>query len=130
MVKTMRFSFALILFMSQIAVASNTPLSGTFSNVKKEATNGHKPTLHTKINLVVTINGDGQQLFLQCFDGNKAGFGKVTMLAKPKIVAEIKAGKECPSEKAEVQLDYEEAIVRFKSGWVYLPRGDIHVPIQ
>jgi hypothetical protein len=109
--------------------ASDTPLSGTFSNVKNTETSGYANSMKSKINLVVTIASGGQQFFIQCFKGEKAGFGVVTVLKTPQREAKIKAGPECPAREVVVQLDYEEAFVRIGSGFVYLPRGDIHVPI-
>jgi hypothetical protein len=110
--------------------ASDTPLSGTFSNVKNTEKSGYAASLKNKINLVVTLDRGGQQFFIQCFKGEKAGFGVVTVLKTPQRAAKIKAGPECPAREVLVELDYEEAFVRAGSGFVYLPRGNIHVPIS
>ena len=110
--------------------ASDPPLSGTFSNVLNKDTSGFTTSMKNKINLVVTLGRSGQQFFIQCFEGDKAGLGVVTVLKKPQRVAKIKAGPECPAQEVQVELDYEDAAVRTASGWVYLPRGNIHVPIE
>ncbi len=109
--------------------ASDTPLSGTFSNVKNTEMSGYTASMKNKINLVVTIGQGGQQFFIQCFEGEKAGLGVVTLLKTPQREAKVKAGPECPARNVVIQLDYEEAFVRIGSGFVYLPRGSIHVPI-
>ncbi|HEY3487334.1 MAG TPA: hypothetical protein VGL10_04660 [Gammaproteobacteria bacterium] len=112
------------------AYASNPPLSGTFSNVQNSDTGGFKTSMKNKINLVVTINQDGQQFFIQCFKEDKAGFGVTTLIKTPRLIAKINAGPECPASEVQVELGYENAAVRTDSGWIYLPRGNIHVPLE
>ena len=109
--------------------ASDTPLSGMFSNAASGYVEYMNPTLDTKINLIVTKNDSGQQFFIQCFKGNKAGFGVVTEFKVPLIKAVINAGPHCPASTLKVELDYNEAIVRSDSGWAHLMRGNIYVPI-
>jgi hypothetical protein len=96
--------------------ASDTPLSGTFSNVKNKEMSGYAASMKNKINLVVTIGPNGQQFFIQCFQGERAGFGVITVLKTPKREAKIKAGPECPRQEVVIQLDYEEAFVRVGGG--------------
>lgn len=110
--------------------ASFPPLSGTFSNVLNKETGGFTTSMKNKINLVVTINENGQQFFIQCFKGEKAGFGVITVVKTPQQITKIKAGPECPATEVQIELDYESAAVRTDNGWVYLPRGDIHVPLE
>jgi hypothetical protein len=76
------------------------------------------------------LNENGQQFFIQCFKGRKAGFGVVTIVKKPRFIAKIRAGPECPAREVQVELDYESAAVRTKSGWIYLPRDNIHIPLE
>jgi hypothetical protein len=110
--------------------ASNPPVSGTFSNVQIADTHGLKPSIKTKMNLIVTVNQDGQQFFIQCFKGDKAGFGVVTVIKQPQLKTKISVGPECPASEVEIELDYTGAIVRMASGWAYLPSGSIHVPLE
>ncbi len=121
---------AMLSFQALNAWASDTPLSGTFSNVKNTETSGYAASMKNKINLVVTVGQGGQQFFIQCFMGGKPGFGVLTVLKTPQREAKIKAGPECPEREVRIQLDYEEAFVRTGSGFVYLPRGNIYVPIE
>jgi hypothetical protein len=121
---------AMLSFPALFAWASDTPLSGTFSNVKNTETSGYASSLKSKVNLVVTIGQNGQQFFIQCFKGEKPGFGVVTVLKKPQREATIKAGPECPAREVVIQLDYEEAFLRIGNSFVYLPRGNIYVPIE
>jgi hypothetical protein len=114
---------------SLCAYASDPPVSGTFSNVQNSDTGGFKTSLKIKVNLVVTVNAEGQQFFIQCFKGDEPGFGVVTVVKQPQRTAKIKAGPECPAREVQVELDYENAAVRAASGWVYLPRASIHVPL-
>ena len=86
--------------------------------------------MKSKINLVVTVNHNGQKFFIQCFSAEKAGFGVITTFKIPQQTAKIKAGSECPTVDVQIELDYEGAIFRIGSGWGYLPRGDIYVPIE
>ncbi len=110
--------------------ASNPPLSGTFSNVQNKDTGGFTTSMKNKINLVVTVNQNGQQFFIQCFRGDKAGFGVVTVVKKPQLITKINASRECPASEVQIELDYENAAVRTDRGWVYLPRGNIYVPLE
>ncbi len=121
-VKIMRqYLLALVLLATQ-AGASNPPVSGLFSNASEHALDG-------TFNLVVVANERGQQFFIQCFKSGKAGFGMLTRLPKPKLNAIINADSVCPASKIEVNLDYEEAYVRFGGKHFALPRRGIHVPI-
>lgn len=86
--------------------------------------------MKTKINLVVTTNEDAQQFFIQCFKTDKAGFGVITVVRPPQRMTKIKAGPECPATEVQVELDYESATVRTEGGWIYLPRDNIHVPLE
>ena len=86
--------------------------------------------MKNKMNLVVTVNKAGQQFFIQCFKGEKAGFGVVTTLKTPRQITKIKAGPECPGPEVQVELDYENANIRTDKGWIYLPRDNIHVPLE
>ena len=110
--------------------ASDPPVSGTFSNVQNNDNGGFKTSLNNKINLVVTVNEQGQQFFIQCFNGDKAGFGVVTVVKQPRLVTKISAGPECPASEVQVELDYDSAAVRTANGWVYLRRASIHVPLE
>jgi hypothetical protein len=110
--------------------ASNPPVSGTFSNVQNTDTQGLKPSIKTKMNLIVTVNEGGQQFFIQCFKGEKAGFGVVTVIKQPQLQTKISAGPECPASEVEIELDYEGAIIRMANGWAYLPSGSVHVPLE
>ena len=76
------------------AWASDTPLSGTFSNLKNTARSGYAESMKNKINLIVTLGPGGQQFFIQCFKGDKPGFGVTPGLKSPQREAKIKA---CPS---------------------------------
>ncbi|WP_370978280.1 hypothetical protein [Agaribacterium sp. ZY112] len=123
--------------MPTAALASMTPISGSFSNTEKvlEKHSGLKEHLHSKtaqrINLLVTVNDEGQQFFIQCFRGGKAGFGVITNFKDRKISREeINAGPECPASKLRVLLDYEEAIISFGNDSLILMRGAIDVPIE
>jgi hypothetical protein len=113
-----------------IAHASDTPLSGTFSNTKNSDTGGYNTTLKSQINLVVTVNKSGQQFFIQCLKVGKAGFGTTTTFKAPQQTATIKAGPECPAKEIQVELDYEGVIIRVGERMGYLPRGNVHVPIE
>lgn len=124
------FVLAMLSFLVLPGWASETPLSGTFSNVKNTQTFGYAASMKNKINLVVTVGQGGQQFFIQCFMGEKPGFGVTTVFKTPQREAKIKAGPECPAREVAIQLDYEEAFVRIGSGFVYLPRGNIYVPIE
>jgi hypothetical protein len=124
-----RLALFVMLVLAVTSYASFAPLSGTFSNVKNTSTGGFTTTMKNKINLVVTINNNGQQFFIQCFQEDMPGFGVVTVLKIPKQIAKINAGPECPASEVQVELDYESANIRTKSGWVYLPRGEIYVPL-
>lgn len=123
------FSFLLMSFVAQANWASDMPLSGTFSNVKNKRALEYTESMRAPINLVVTIGSAGQQFFIQCFKGEQAGFGVVTVNKTPQQVTKIKAGAECPAREFEVELDYEEAFLRFGSRFISLPRGNIYVPI-
>ncbi len=125
-----RFFLPILLLSAIPAGASDTPLSGTYSNVTNTDTHGNETTMKNKINLVVTVNSKGQQFFIQCFSGKKAGFGVVTLFKSPQTIAKIKAGPECPAAEMQIELDYEGAVFRVGNGWGYLPRGAIHVPIE
>ena len=120
----------ILLLVTTTSHASDTPLSGTYSNVQNSDTGGYATTLKSKINLVVTVNKNGQQFFIQCFNGGKVGFGVITNLKTPQQTARIKAGSECPASEIQIELDYEGANFRIGSGWGYLPRGNIYVPIE
>jgi len=122
--------FIVLLLIASTSRASNTPLSGTYSNVKNKNTGGYTTTMKNKMNLVVTVNNMGQQFFIQCFNAEKAGFGAITTFKTPQTTVKIKAGPECPAAEVQIELDYEGAIFRIGNGWGYLPRGDIHVPIE
>jgi len=127
----MRQFFLLVpLLIASTSYASDTPLSGTYSNVKNKDAGGYTTTIKTKINVVVTVNNNGQQFFIQCFNAEKAGFGVITTFKIPQRTAKIKAGTECPAAEIQIELDYEGATFRMESGWGYLPRGDIYVPIE
>ena len=127
----MRQLFLLILLLvTSTSHASDTPLSGTYSNVKNKDSGGYTTTMMHKINLVVTVNNNGQQFFIQCFNAEKAGFGVITTFNKPQQTAKIKAGPECPAAEIQIELDFEGAIFRVGNGWGYLPRGSIYVPIE
>ena len=119
----------IFLVLPVLSFASTPPASGTFSNVKNSFVLG-EPTLKTKMNLIVTTNKNGQQFIIQCFKGRIPGFSAITNYPTASYTVVIQAGENCPAKEAEVTLDYEEAIVRFGSGWVYLPRGNIYVPAQ
>ena len=123
------FSIIVLTMVAQSVWASDTPLSGTFSNVRNKETSGYAESMRTPINLVVTIGSAGQQFFIQCFIGEQPGFGVVTVNKMPQQVTKIKAGSECPARNFEVQLGYEEAFLRFGNRFIYLPRGNIYVPI-
>ena len=112
------------------AYASTTPLSGTFSNAGKDYKEHMSPSINQKINLIVTVNKNGQQFFIQCFEGEDAGFGVVTELKQPQTEAVIQAGPECPSRALRVELDYEEAFIRSSDGWAHLMRSNVYVPIK
>ncbi len=120
----------LLLLFANTSGASYTPLSGTYSNVTNKDTGGYTTTMKNKINLVVTVNENGQQFFIQCFKAEKAGFGVATIFKTPQQTAKIKAGPECPAADIQIELDYEGAVFRVGNGWGYLPRGDIYVPIE
>lgn len=127
----MRLIFAMVvIFISNVVSASETPLSGTFSNVKNAATHGFKPPLKHKMNLMVIQNENGHQIILQCFTGDEPGFAVITEIEADQVqrIAKVNAGPECWSQDLQVELDYESAVVRGKGGWVYLPRGEIHIP--
>jgi hypothetical protein len=124
----------IILMLSSYTQASMPPVSGTFS-ISKDVIEKHKLLYqHTKsnkshtINLIVTANKGGQQFFVQCFKNNQAGLGVITNFDTKKLIAEINAGPECPSSKLEVQLDYEDATLRFGNEWILLMRSGISVP--
>jgi hypothetical protein len=119
-----------LLLIGSSSMASDPPVSGTFSNVQNQDTRGFKTSMKIKINLVVTVNQNGQQFFIQCFDGEKAGFGVVTVVKQPQRVTKINAGPECPASEVQVELDYDDAAVRTEKGWVFLPRSSIHVPLE
>ena len=119
-----------ILLFSSFTTASTTPLSGKFSNVKNSFTGGMNPTLRDKVNLIVTVNDEGQQFFIQCMKNNQLGFGVSSIINPPTRVVTIKAGPECPEQDLVIELDYNEAIIRTDNGWLYLPRSDIHVPVN
>lgn len=116
-----RIFLALILVATQ-AGASNPPVSGVFSNASADALDG-------TFNLVVVVGERGQQFFIQCFKNGKTGFGTLTQLTKPKLNAIINADSSCPASRIEVDLDYEEAYVRFGGKHFSLPRREIYVPI-
>ena len=125
-----QFFMPILLLITSTSRASDTPLSGTYSNVKNKDTGGYTTTMKHKINLMVTINNSGQQFFIQCFNAEKAGFGVITTFKIPQQTAKIKAGPECPAAEIQIELDYEGAIFRVGNDWGYLPRGDIYVPIE
>lgn len=118
----MKSIFLALALLSTQAVASNPPLSGTFSNASGEARD-------RTFNLVVVANERGQEFYLQCFKDGKTGFGTLTRLPKAKHNAVIRAGSSCPTTKIEVDLDYEEAYVRVGRERISLPRREIYVPI-
>lgn len=125
---SMKYVAALVMLLSMQAFGSNPPLSGTFSNVTSEETHGHAPSLKLHMNLLVTSNGGGQQFIVQCFSSSEAGLGVATNFTRAQVKAEVVAGEYCPSRTAIVELDYNGAIIRFQTGWVYLPRGTVYVP--
>ena len=125
----MKKMLILLFLISASAHASETPLSGTFSNASKNYQEYMSPSLSTKINLVVTLNESGQQFFIQCFKDGNPGFGVITEFNTPKRTARIKAGTHCPAKDLRVELDYEEAFVRSGKRWAHLLRGDIYLPI-
>lgn len=130
----MKHLLKLLFLLPTIAHASFPPFTGTFSNANKESLAQEKytrSTLKQKINLVVTVNSNGQQFFIQCFTGNELGFGVITTFRKPRTRATINAGPECPSISLKVELDFEEAYIRtVNNGWAKLMRGNIDIPFK
>lgn len=122
----MKKTAAFVLMLPAMVLASASPVSGVFSNVTKGSP-ADEPEY--QFNLIVTVNNSGQQFFLQCFENGTPGFGVSTQLESPKSKATINAGPECPANKLQIELDYEEATIRFAKARVILPRGNIHVPI-
>jgi hypothetical protein len=118
----MRYLAILLFFVAGQVCGSNPPVSGTFSNAAERKLSG-------TFNLIVTASNRGQQFFIQCFKEETVGFGAVTEFTKARINATINAGSNCPSNKMEVRLDYEEAYIKIRDTWVPLPRGAIYVPI-
>jgi len=112
----------LLLLLSSLAHGSYTPVSGTFSNAGGD-------TVRDRFNLVVTVTGEGQQFFLQCFRDVTPAFGTITSFRRPQIEAVVNAGKDCPGKKLRIRLDYEEAYIEVSGQWVPLPRKDIVIPI-
>lgn len=119
----------ILLLFPIIANASYPPFSGAFSNASKGHREYMKPTLKQKNNFIVTVNDSGQQFFIQCFKDGMAGFGVVAAFIKPRSNAVIDAGPECPARVLRIELDYEEAFIRSKTGWAHLIRGNLYVPI-
>ncbi|MDR2213086.1 MAG: hypothetical protein LBE21_05615 [Pseudomonadales bacterium] len=121
------------LLLCSLSMASDTPISGTFSNINIEPSEERLSLPHNSfkstVNLVVTVNESGQQFFIQCFDGQQLGFGVVTIFENPRVNAVIKASPECPATEIQVELDYDSANIRTSEGWAELPRGGIYVPI-
>ena len=130
----MKHLLTFLFLLPTIAHASYPPFTGTFSNANKESIAQEKynrSTLKQKINLVVTVNANGQQFFIQCFTGNEAGFGVITTFKKPRTRATINAGSECPTTSLKVELDYEEAYIRTENNmWARLMRGNIVIPFK
>ena len=123
-----------LLLIPAFSHASYPPFSGTFSNANKESIAQEKydrSTLKQKINLVVTVNANGQQFFIQCFTGEEAGFGVITTFKKPRTRATINAGTECSAKSLKVELDYEEVYIRTENNmWARLMRGNIVIPFK
>jgi len=130
----MKHLLIFLFLLPTLAHASYPPFTGTFSNANKESIAQEKynrSTLKQKINLVVTVNANGQQFFIQCFTRDEAGFGVITTFKKPRTITTINAGPECPTTSLKVELDYEEAYIRTeKNIWAKLMRGNIVIPFK
>jgi hypothetical protein len=121
----MKLLLALFFLLSHTALASFTPLSGTFSNAGRDVNT-------ISFNLIVTTNEQGQQVSLQCLSGGNAGFWHSEVFAKARTNIALKSIKElnCPFSEVKINLDYEEAYLKYNDVRVNLNRGSIYVPIK
>jgi hypothetical protein len=124
-----------ILFYQSSAIASMPATSGVYGvsdKVIDKYSAMYESSTSTKaysINLIVTSNDLGQQFFIQCSKGSAAGFGVITEFKnKHKLNAIINAGPECPSDKLRVELDFDQAVIRFGDKWILLIGGEVGVP--
>ncbi len=125
----MKIIVIMLFFIMGNSHGSDTPLSGSFSNATSNHLGYMGSTMSSKMNLIVTLNGTGQQFFIQCFNEDTLGFGVITQFKVPHINVTINAGQYCPSNLLQVELGYNGATIRSDSKWAHLMRGGIYIPV-